>query len=215
MIDANERSIEERLAATKMVASVQEPTPTIGGLLVLGKRPRDFLPGAYVQFLRFAGTGWSDPVADEALCDGPIAHVVRRLDDKLVAHNRTAVDFTSGGPRETRRSTYPLAAIQQLARNAVMHRTYEGTNTPIRVYWFDDRIEIISPGGPYGAVTAELFGRPRILDYRNPLLAEAMRVLGLVQRYGVGIPYRPSGARGRRPSRAGVPGRAQLGCIAP
>ena len=39
-----------------------------------------------------------------------------------------------------------------------------------------------SPGGPYGAVTAELFGRPGILDYRSPLLAEAVRVRGLVQR---------------------------------
>ena len=187
VLEANDRSLEQRLAATKMVVSVEDTTPTIAGALVLGKSPRDFLPGAYVQFLRLAGTEWSDPVADEELCDGPIDHVVRRLDDKLLAHNRTAVDFTSES-RETRHSTYPLPALQQLARNAVMHRTYEGTNAPVRVYWFDDRIEIISPGGPYGAVSAELFGQPGIIDYRNPALAEAMRVLGLVQRYGVGIP---------------------------
>ena len=187
IIEANDRSIEQRLAATKMVVSADDPTPTIAGALVLGKRPQDFLPGAYVQFLRFAGADWSDPVVDEALCDGPIDHVIRRLDDKLLAHIRTAVAFTSG-PRETRRPTFPLAALQQLARNAVMHRTYEGTNAPVRLYWFDDRIEIISPGGPHGAVSAELFGQPGIVDYRNPILAEAMRVLGLVQRYGVGIP---------------------------
>ena len=187
VVEANDRSIEQRLAATKMVVSVEDTTPTIAGALVLGKRPQDILPGAYVQFLRFAGTEWADPVADEAVCDGPIENVVRRLDDKLVAHNRTAVDIRSES-REIRLSTYPMAAIQQLARNAVMHRTYEGTNAPARVYWFDDRIEIISPGGPYGAVSAELFGQPGIVDYRNPILAEAMRVLGLVQRYGVGIP---------------------------
>ena len=187
VIEANDRSVEQRLAATKMVASAEDTTPTIAGALVLGKRPRDFLPGAYVQFLRISGTEWGHPVVDEALCDGPIDSVVRGLDDKLLAHNHTAVDFTSG-PRETRHSTYPLSALQQLARNAVMHRTYEGTNAPVRVYWFDDRIEIISPGGPYGTVSAELFGQPGIVDYRNPILAEAMRVLGLVQRYGLGIP---------------------------
>jgi ATP-dependent DNA helicase RecG len=49
-------------------------------------------------------------------------------------------------------------------------------------------VEIISPGGPYGIVTAETFGQPGVVDYRNPILAEAMRVLGLVQRYGFGIP---------------------------
>lgn len=69
-----------------------------------------------------------------------------------------------------------------------MHRTYEGVHAPVRVYWFDDRIEIMSPGGPYGGVTVENFGQPGLVSYRNPNLAEAMRALGLVQRYGVGIP---------------------------
>ena len=183
---ANERSTDERLAATKMIVSVYDPTPTIGGILVLGKRPQDFLPGAYAQFLRIAGKEWSDAVVDEEVCNGSIMELVRRLDDKLVAHNRTSVDFVSG-PAEARESTYPMAALQQLVRNAVMHRTYEGTNAPIRVYWFDDRIEISSPGGPYGAVTVENFGQPGAADYRNPILAEAMRVLGLVQRFGLGI----------------------------
>ena len=90
-------------------------------------------------------------------------------------------------PREIRRSTYPLDALRQLVRNAVIHRTYEGTNAPVRVLWLEDRIEIISPGGPFGAVTAENFGLPGVVDYRNPFLAEAMRVLGLVQRFGSGI----------------------------
>ncbi len=80
-----------------------------------------------------------------------------------------------------------MVALQQIAFNAIMHRMYENTNAPVRICWFNDRIEINSPGGPYGAVTAESFGRPGIVDYRNPNLAEAMRVLGWVQRYGVGI----------------------------
>ena len=187
ILAANDRSSEERLAATKMIASVEDPMPTVTGLLVLGTRPQDFLPGAYVQFLRIAGTEWGDPVEDETRCDGPIVDLLERLDDKLSAHNRMAVDFTSA-PVETRRSTYPLAALQQLVRNAVMHRTYEGTNSPVRVYWFDDRIEIASPGEPYGTVSRETFGQPGMVDYRNPNLSEAMRVLGLVQRFGFGIP---------------------------
>ena len=81
-----------------------------------------------------------------------------------------------------------MPALQQLVRNAVMHRTYEGTNAPVQVYWFDDRVEIGSPGGPYGSVNVENFGEPGVVDYRNPILAEAMRVLSLVQRYGFGIP---------------------------
>ncbi|MDE0363883.1 MAG: putative DNA binding domain-containing protein [Rhodospirillaceae bacterium] len=183
----HDRSTEERLAALKMIAGVDDPRPTIAGILVLGKNPQDFLPAAFTQFLRVAGTDLADPVVDDGRCTGPIAHLVRGLDDKLLAHNRTAVDFTSG-PVEVRTPAYPMAALQQLVRNAVMHRTYEGTNAPIHVYWFDDRIEITSPGGPYGALNAENFGQPGIVDYRNQILAEAMRVLGLAQRYGAGIP---------------------------
>ena len=184
---SNDRSVEERLTAAKMIVSVDDPVPTVGGVLVLGRRPQDFLPGAYAQFLRVAGTEFGDPVTDTEICQGVIEDVVRRLDDKLIAHNRTSVDFLSG-PVEIRDSTYPLDAVQQLVRNAVMHRTYEGTNAPTHVYWFDDRIEIGSPGGAYGAVNAGNFGQPGVVDYRNPILAEAMRVLGLVQRYGFGIP---------------------------
>lgn len=186
ILAANERTYEQRLAATKMIAAADDPTPTVVGLLTLGIRARDFLPGAYVEFIRVNGVAWSDPVIDNALLDGPLAQIIRQLDDKLTAHNRVAVDFTSHST-ELRQATYPLVALQQLTRNALMHRTYEATNTPTRVYWFHDRIEIISPGGPFGIVTPENFGMPGVTDYRNPNVAEAMRVLGFVQRFGFGI----------------------------
>jgi ATP-dependent DNA helicase RecG len=80
-----------------------------------------------------------------------------------------------------------LVALEQLVANAIMHRTYEGTNAPIRITWFNDRVEIRSPGGPYGSVTVERFGQPGMTDYRNPNLAAAMKNLGIVQRFGVGI----------------------------
>ena len=82
---------------------------------------------------------------------------------------------------------YPLAALQQLVRNAVLHRTYEGTRSPIRITWYDDRLEILSPGGPFGRVTPQNLGQPGINDYRNPYLAEVMANLGFVQKFGVGI----------------------------
>lgn len=68
-----------------------------------------------------------------------------------------------------------------------MHRTYENTHAPVRVTWFNDRIEISNPGGPFGIVNRENFGQPGVTDYRNPNLADAMKVLGFVQRFGIGI----------------------------
>ena len=183
---ANERTYEQRLCACRMIADVDDPTPTVLGLLVLGNSPRDWLPGAYIQFLRLDGTDLSAPVIDDLLIDGHLAQVLRRVEEKLQSHNRSSVDITSG-PIETRTSAYPRAALQQLVYNAVLHRTYEATHAPVRVYWFDDRIEIHNPGGPFGAVTVANFGQPGVTDYRNPHIAEALKVLGFVQKFGVGI----------------------------
>ena len=123
VLDTNERSEVERLAATKMIASADDATPTILGLLTLGKSPRDYLTNAYVQFLRINGTGLADPIIDEESIDGSLGQILRRCDDKLKAHNRTAVDLTTTDT-ESRVTTYPLPALQQIARNAIMHRTY-------------------------------------------------------------------------------------------
>lgn len=186
ILEANERTVEQRLAVTKMVDAANTVVPTVLGILVLGRSPRDFLPGAYIQFLRIAGKELGDPVVDELAIGGAISEMLAGIDGKLQSHNRTSVDITAG-LREERRSLYPLPALQQLVRNAVMHRTYEATHAPTRVYWYDDRIEITSPGGPFGTVSAENFGAPGVADYRNPNLAEAMRVLGFVQRFGFGL----------------------------
>ena len=171
-----------------MIASVDDPTPTVVGVLTLGKSPRTWVPCAYVEFLRILGTEWGDPVADNSgEIDGTLDMVLRRLDEKIKATLATAVDFTSGSTTEQRVSSYPFSALQQIVRNAVMHRTYEGTNAPVRVYWFNDRIEVISPGGPFGIVTPANFGRPGASDYRNPAIASVLKSLGFVQRFGFGI----------------------------
>lgn len=186
VLAANERTLEQKLAATKMVTSETSPVPTSLGLLVLGRSPGDWIPGAYTQFLRLAGSDLTALVVDETVLHGTVADQIRRLEEKLEAHNLRSVRFADRD-RETRSEAYPMEALRQLVRNAYMHRSFEATHAPVRVYWFDDRIEIHNPGGPFGSVTPENFGHPGITDYRNPNLAEALRALGYVQRFGAGI----------------------------
>lgn len=186
VLEANGRSYEERLASCRMIVAPDDTTPTVTGLLAMGKRPQDFLPGACIQFLRIDGTELADPVIDDEEIGGGIVDMLRRTEEKLKAHNRVAVDITSA-PTHQVTMPYPQAAIQQVLYNAVLHRTYESTNAPIRVYWFNDRIEISSPGGPYGNVTVENFGKPGITDYRNPNIADALKTFGFIQAFGRGI----------------------------
>ena len=186
VLEENNRSYSERLASCRMIVSPEDTTPTVVGLLAVGKSPQDFLPGADIQFLRIDGPELADPVIDEEQIGGGIVELLRRTEDKLRSHNRTSVDVTTH-PTHHISVPYPQAALQQTLYNAVLHRTYESTNAPVRVYWFSDRIEISSPGGPYGNVTVENFGQPGVTDYRNPNVADLLKTFGFVQGFGRGI----------------------------
>jgi ATP-dependent DNA helicase RecG len=187
VIAENRRAIEQQLASLRMVTGGSaEPVPTVVGVLVLAKDPLQFIPGAYVQFLRIDGDKLTDPIRDGVVISGPLSELLQALEQKLEAHIETSRDFTSGSV-EVVRPDYPMVALQQLTRNAILHRSYEGTNAPVRINWFSDRIEILNPGGPFGQVNKANFGMAGITDYRNSYLAEAMRNLGYVQKFGVGI----------------------------
>ncbi|MCL2747291.1 MAG: putative DNA binding domain-containing protein [Oscillospiraceae bacterium] len=186
ILEENNRTYEERLASCRMIVSPDDTTPTVHGLLAIGKNPQEYLPGAYIQFLRLDGTQLADEVIDEAMICGSLVNMMTRVDHVLSAHNRRAFDITSG-PTHKITETYPISAIQQIVYNAVMHRSYEHTNAPVHLYWYDDRIEIISPGGLYGNVTLDKLGKPGVVDYRNPNLAATMKTYGIVQRFGRGI----------------------------
>jgi len=186
VLEANERTLAQRLASLRFATPGPDFTPTIVGILAVGSDPRRFVPGDYVQFVRYDGTDIMAPIRDQAEIDGPLPDLLRQLDEKLQAHISVATDIVSE-PIEVRRPDYPIAALQQLVRNAIMHRNYDGTNAPVRISWFDDRIEIQNPGGPFGQVTRENFGQPGVTDYRNPNLAAVMKDLGYVQKFGLGI----------------------------
>jgi ATP-dependent DNA helicase RecG len=186
VLESNGRTYEERLATCKMIVSPDDTTPTVLGLLAIGKSPQDFLPGAYMQFLRIDGTELADPVIDEENISGTLVEILRRSEEKMKAHNRSAINIISTSTHQIK-MPYPPSAIQQILYNAVLHRTYESTNAPVRIYWFNDRIEINSPGGPYGNVTVENFGNPGITDYRNPNVGDVLKVFGFIQAFGRGI----------------------------
>lgn len=179
----NGRSEMDQLRALHLLAPGDEINH--GALLLFGKDVRRWLPGAYVQFVRFQGPDLTSPIQDQKELSGSISDVLRRIDELIAVH----IQFNTkveGRMIEERIPDYPASALQQLLRNAILHRSYE-VNSPVYWYWFSDRIEIHSPGSLYGRVTPELFGKPGVTDYRNPLLAEGLKTLNFVQRFGMGV----------------------------
>lgn len=186
VLEENQRSLTQQMISLRFATPEPNSHPTSMGILVTGKDPRQFVPGFYVQFVRFDGTELTDPIRDQKEISGTLTDILRYSDEVLQAHISIASNITAQ-PVEVRQPDYPIVALQQFVRNAVMHRSYEETHAPIRIYWFNDRIEIQSPGGLFGQVNPDNFGRG-VTDYRNPHLAEAMKNLGYVQRFGIGIP---------------------------
>jgi ATP-dependent DNA helicase RecG len=179
----NGRSREEQLRALRLVQA--DGTPTVTAILMLGRNARQWFPGAYVQFLRVDGVALTDNLLDQRELSGTLPDQLRQIEE-LVRINITR-PAAVGGPVRIEEPDYPEEAIRQLLRNAVLHRTYELSAAPVRVTWFADRVEIQNPGGPFGQVTKAHFGEPGVADYRNPTLAESLKGLGFVERFGVGI----------------------------
>jgi ATP-dependent DNA helicase RecG len=185
VLQENHRLMPQQMASLRLV-SPGEFVPTATGLLLLGRDPQAHLPGSYTQFVRFDGTQLSDPIRSEHRVTGTLPDSMLEVEEILRANIDTFIEF-EGLPAERRTPSVPFEALQQLYRNALLHRTYDSGNAPVRVTWFHDRVEIHSPGGPYGQVTVETIGQPGLTDYRNPTLAEMLNRLGFVQRFGVGI----------------------------
>ena len=181
-IAANQRPIELQLASLRLY-DPEHACPTHAGILLFGKNPRFFLPGAYVQYLKLPGTDLTDVPEDQAEISGDLHSVLRELEGRLKLLIQTTMRAVSA-LEEKLLPDYPEWALRELLMNAVMHRNYD-SNTPIRFYAFSDHIEIQSPGGLYGEATPENF--PTRNSYRNPVIADAMKSLGFVNRFGYGV----------------------------
>jgi ATP-dependent DNA helicase RecG len=181
-IAENHRSIEEQLASLRFY-DIRNNCPTNAGILLFGINPRFYLPGAYLQFLRFPGKTMTDTPIDQLEISGTVPAIAELAKEKFIAHNKTHMkhgdDF-----RDEISYDYPEWSIREFLHNAIIHRDYQ-SNAPVKFYWFEDRIEIQSPGGLYGRVTLETM--MHINDYRNPVIAEALKALGYVNRFGFGI----------------------------
>lgn len=182
ILEENNRDMLQQMVSLGLWDKRNDCATNVGALL-FSQSPLNWFPGAYVQYVHYDGTELESEIRDERRFSGDLITVLRELDAFLRTVFPTRPVAVSP-LREESRSLYPMGAIRELLMNAIMHRDYQA-NSPVRFYRFADRIEIQNPGGLYGEATAANF--PRQNAYRNPKVAEAMNVLGYVNRFGRGI----------------------------
>lgn len=127
----NQRALEQQLPSLRFLT--KDGIPNATAILTLGRDPQQWIPGAYVQFLRLDGTELTDPIRNQREISGPLPELMHELDELLDVNVSVSSDI-GNGPIEIKHPDYPIVTLQQLSRNAVLHRTYEGTNAPSRIY---------------------------------------------------------------------------------
>lgn len=183
VLDENHRNPEQQLAALRMY-DPRAGHPTHAALLLFGRDVLYFVPGAYVQYVAYDGVDRAARVRADRRFDGDLITVLRGL-DQLAQDLAVARPIPVEPLRERTVYAYPPIALHELLINAVIHRNYDGSTTPITIYQFSDRIEIQNPGGLYGDLTREQF--PDGSAYRNPVVAEAAKYLGFANKFNRGI----------------------------
>jgi len=161
---------------------------TIAGILLFGKRPEAFLPQTGLVFVRFAGTEASGVGAVSGYgrreeIGGPLARVVEKSWAVLWEEMRKAA-VINGLSREEK-PEYPESAVREALVNAIVHRDYRLRGRRIEIRMFDDRLEIISPGGLPGHITVDNIVEEHFS--RNPRLVRGLFYWGYIEELGIGV----------------------------
>jgi ATP-dependent DNA helicase RecG len=158
--------------------------PTRGGVLLYGSDRRSHFDDAWVQCGRFIGTDKAD-IFDHIDIEAPLPKSVDEIMLFLKKHAMRGADFS--GIRRKDLWSIPLKILREVVINALVHADYSHRGSPIRVAFFDDRIEVESPGLLLPGLTIEDI-KLGVSQLRNPVLARVFRELDLIEQWGSGIP---------------------------
>ena len=183
VLSEDKRTIDKQLASLGLY-DLRYNCPTNGAIVLFGLNPERYLHGSYIQYVRFKGKDRAGDIINEHKFSGNLCRELPKVDTFIETSIAQKRPIPVSVLREETFSKYPYWATRELLMNAIMHRDYE-TNAPVQFYEYDDRIDVQNPGGLYGKVTPDNF--PNVSDYRNPFIAEAMKVLGYVNRFSRGV----------------------------
>ena len=159
-----------------------EETPTHAGILFFGKYPQRFFQNAQLRVVRFKGTSVTHPVIDRLDCSGALWEMVNAAEEFIRKNIRLLSFRTSKSFQRDDKFEYPLEALREAIINALIHRNYQ-KHSDVRVFIFDNRVEVINPGTFPEGVSPDA----PVHEPVNPILSQFMYDVGFIERYGSGI----------------------------
>jgi ATP-dependent DNA helicase RecG len=164
------------------VKAVKNKRPTNAGILFFGKNPLSFICHARLRLVRIKGTKIYGNILDRLDCNGTLWEMTDVGEDFIRKNIRLLGFRTDKSFRREDKFEYPIRALREALINGLIHRDYYNP-ADVRVFIFDDRVEIVSPGPFPKGVTPE---RPQHKPV-NKILSELMYDIGYIEKYGSGI----------------------------
>lgn len=181
----DERAVAEQdryLNALRCIDAQQ--TPTVSGVLMLGRDPQRWLVDARISAVRFPGATTSLEFKDRKEISGRLPEQVEGaltfLEQHLSSPSRVEgfERVELGIPREV---------LREAVLNAVAHRDYRAASQ-IRIFVFDDRVELINPGALLNFLTLDSIRIGGVSQRRNPVLASLLARRVRRENLGIGFP---------------------------
>ncbi len=158
---------------------------SVAGLLLFGKQPQDKILYSGISAVRWGGVVAGETIIDRQELYGQLPQIVKTAEAFIMRNTRLST-YINGFDQEDI-PEYPRAALREAIVNAVAHRDYSISGSQIRIFIFDDRLEVYSPGRLPNGVTLENV-RTHFSRARNDIIMRVLLNLGHVNKLGSGIP---------------------------
>jgi ATP-dependent DNA helicase RecG len=181
-ISPEESLIENYLENLKVIT--HDKKPTLAGILFFGENPQRFIPYAKIIAAYIPGMDVSIPPFDRKDLEGKISDILENSLKFLRLYLKEEHRIKGFEPE-----LYPELPIEVLREgivNAIAHRDYT-ISASIRIFIFEDRIEIRTPGKLPNSVSIENM-RTSIHVLRNPIIYNFLNKMGMVTDVGSGVP---------------------------
>lgn len=183
--EENEKALLHELVNLSILLDIDKIYyPSLGGLLAFGKNPQKYFPSFNIMCGAYNGDDFFSDTIREKELTGSLDELI----EDAIAFMKLTMPQGIALERGIKRKDcyrYPVEALREGIVNAVCHRDYTITGTAIRLFQFNNRLEIRSPGGLPNTITIEnmLFRQ----FTRNQMIASFLTGYGYMERRGKGM----------------------------
>ncbi|MBX9136424.1 hypothetical protein HCG75_03095 [Clostridium sp. K12(2020)] len=169
--------------------------PTIAGLLCFGICPELLLPQLVVKAMVIPGFkigevgDLGERFTDNKNITGTVSEMIKQTMDFITKNMKKRVIISPDTGERDDKFEYPVEAIREAVINALVHRDYSKhtESSYISIKMYNDRLEIVNPGGLYGNLTIEELTEVINPPVRNKTLIRILEEMDIIENRSSGI----------------------------